>query len=62
MILENLRYNIKTKIWENGKIHDPNSKNVYKAIVKIISGGKLEVHGYTNLKFIGIKKNFRKVN
>ncbi len=62
IILEKLKYNSKSKKWESGKIHDPNSGSTYTAEAKIKSDGTLEVHGYMGLKFLGTKKNFKKVN
>ena len=61
LILDNLRYNTKTKKWENGKIHDPNSGSTYTAEAKIKSAGELEVSGYKFFKFFGAKKTFKKV-
>ncbi len=62
VILDKLKYNSKSKRWENGKIHDPNSGSTYTAEAKIKSDGTLEVNGYMGLKFLGAKKNFKKVN
>ncbi len=62
IILEKLKYNSKSKRWKNGKIHDPNSGSTYTAEAKIKTDGTLEVNGYMGLKFLGTKKNFKKVN
>jgi uncharacterized protein (DUF2147 family) len=61
IILEKLQYSSKSKIWENGKIHDPNSGYTYSATAKIKSDSILEVNGYIGFKFFGTKKNFKKV-
>jgi uncharacterized protein (DUF2147 family) len=61
MILEELKYNGKRKIWEKGKVRVPNSAIVYDAIARIKEDGTLEVNGYLGFKFLGKKKNFRKV-
>ncbi len=62
VILDKLKYNSKSKKWESGRIHDPNSGSTYTAEAKIKSDGTLEVNGYMGLKFLGAKKNFKKVN
>ena len=62
LILDNLKYNSKRKLWENGNIYDPNSGNTYKATAKIKADGTLEVYGYMGMKFLGTKKYFKKVN
>ena len=62
VILEKLEFNSRKQIWENGKIHDPNSTNTYKAFAKIESDGNLELHGYMGFKFLGTTKNFKKIN
>lgn len=61
VILDGLSYNSKSKKWESGKIHDPNSGSTYTAEAKIKSDDTLEVNGYMGLKFLGAKKNFKKV-
>jgi len=61
IILEKLQYNSKTKSWDSGKIHDPNSGNTYSATAKIKDDGILEVNGYIGFTFFGKKKNFKKV-
>ena len=61
IILEKLEYDSKRRIWENGKITDPNSGNTYSAIAKIKDDGILEVNGYIGFTFFGKKKNFKKV-
>lgn len=61
IILEDLKYNPKSKKWENGKVHDPNSGSTYTATAKIKSEGTLEVNGYMGFIFFGAKKNFRRV-
>src|SRR5690242_17608194 len=35
IIIDNLKYNAKSKKWDGGKIHDPNSSHVYSAEVKL---------------------------
>jgi len=61
IILEKLQYSPKEKIWENGRIHDPNSGSTYSATAKIKSDGTLEMNAYLGFKFLGTKKNFKKV-
>jgi uncharacterized protein (DUF2147 family) len=61
IILEKLKYNSKRKIWEHGKIHDPNSGKTYDAIARIKDDGILELHGYLGFRFLGRKKNFARV-
>lgn len=61
VILDELRYNSKSKKWENGKIHDPNSSRTYTASAKIKSDGTLEVSGYMGMKFLGTKKYFKRI-
>lgn len=62
LILENLKYNSKEQIWENGKIHDPNSGRTYKAIVQIKPDGILDVRGYLGIQFFGTNKYFKRIN
>ena len=61
IILENLNFNSRKKMWTNGKIQDPNSGKTYDAEAKIKSDGNLEVLGYMGLKIIGSKKEFKRV-
>ena len=61
LILQKLKYNPMRKFWENGEIKEPNSGITYDATAKIKPDGLLEVHGYMGFKFLGKKKNFRKV-
>jgi uncharacterized protein (DUF2147 family) len=59
LMLENLRYNQKTKKWEGGKIHDPNSGHSYTAIVTMNSDSTLEVSGA--VLFFRSKRDFKRV-
>jgi uncharacterized protein (DUF2147 family) len=61
MILQKLEYNPIRKFWENGVIKEPNSGITYDATAKIKPDGLLEVHGYMGFKFLGKRKNFRRV-
>ena len=61
IILDKLKYNSKSNIWENGKIHDPNTGHTYSATAKIKDDGSLEVLGYIGLKIFGTKKYFKRV-
>jgi uncharacterized protein (DUF2147 family) len=61
LILENLNFNSRKKMWTNGKIHDPNSGRTYGAEAKIKPDGNLEVLGYKGMKFIGATKEFKRV-
>lgn len=60
IILDNLRYNSKSKKWENGKIHNPASGKTYAATAKLKSDGLLEVSGYMGFSFLGTKRSFRR--
>jgi uncharacterized protein (DUF2147 family) len=60
LMLENLRYNQKSKNWEGGKIHDPNSNRSYDATLAMQSDGTLEVSG--KVLFLKIKRAFKKVH
>lgn len=60
VILDELRYNLKSKKWENGKIHDPASGKTYTATAKLKSNGLLEVSGYMGFSFLGTKRSFRR--
>jgi len=59
LMLENLRYNQKSKNWEGGKIHDPNSNRSYDATLAMQSDGTLQVSG--NVLFLKIKRAFKRV-
>lgn len=61
VLLDKLKYNSKAKKWISGKIHEPDSGTTYTAEAKIKLDGTLEVHGYKGLKFLGTKKNFKRV-
>jgi uncharacterized protein (DUF2147 family) len=61
IILEKLQYSQRSKNWNNGKIHDPNSGKTYSASAKIKNDDILEVNGYIGFKFFGTTKNFKKV-
>ena len=61
VILDKLKYNSRNNIWENGKIHDPNTGRTYSAIAKIKSDSTLEVLGYIGLKIFGSKRYFKRV-
>lgn len=61
IIIEKLEYNSKKKIWQNGKIYDPNSGSSYNALIKIKSNGILELRAYKGMKFIGINKYFKRI-
>ena len=59
IMLENSRYNQKSKKWEGGKINDPNSSRSYNATATIKSDGTLEVSGA--FLFFGSKRTFKRV-
>jgi Uncharacterized protein conserved in bacteria len=61
LILEDLQYNSKKQVWENGKVYDPVSGGVYSATARLDAGGTLEVMGYKGMKFFGITKYFERV-
>jgi uncharacterized protein (DUF2147 family) len=60
VILERLKYNAKSKTWENGKIHSPGG-STYSATARLRPDGSLEVHGYKGMKFLGKKRYFKKI-
>jgi uncharacterized protein (DUF2147 family) len=59
LMLENLRYNQKEKIWEDGKIHDPKSGRSYDATVVMQPDGTIEVSG--KVLFFKSKRVFKRV-
>ncbi len=61
LILQNLKYNSRSKRWKGGKINDPNSGRTYDAEARIKSDSTLEVHAYKGMKFLGTKKYFKRV-
>lgn len=61
VLLQKLNFNSRKKMWTNGKIKDPNSGKTYDAEAKIKEDGNLEVLGYMGMKFIGSKKEFKRV-
>ena len=61
LILEDLQYNSKKQLWENGKVYDPVSGGTYSATARLDAGGTLEVLGYKGMKFFGITKYFERV-
>ncbi len=61
VILQEMKYNKGTDVWEGGKIHDPTSGKTYSAIARIKADGTLEVHGYMGMKFLGTKRCFKRV-
>ncbi len=59
VMIENLKFNSKTKKWEGGKIHDPNSNQSFNANARLKSNGTLEVVGA--MLFFKSKKTFTRV-
>ena len=59
VMLENLKFNSKTKKWEGGVIHDPNSNRSYNATANLKSDGSLEVIGA--MLFFKSKRIFTKL-
>ena len=59
VMLEHLKYNPKSKKWEGGKIHDPNSSRSYNATATMKPDGTLEVSGA--VLFFRSKRAFRRV-
>ena len=59
VMLENLKFNTKSKKWEGGKIHDPNSGRSYNATATLKSDGTLEVSAA--MLFFANKRTFKKV-
>lgn len=62
IILDKLKYNPDSEVWEDGKIHDPRNGKTYTASVKIKPDGMLEMTGYLGFKFFGKKKEFRRLS
>ena len=60
LILEGLSFDAEDGNWQKGKIHTPKGKT-YNASAKIKADGTLEVHGYTAIRFIGSRKNFKRI-
>lgn len=58
-MLENLKYNQKTKKWKDGKIRDHNSGRSYNATATMKSDGTLEVSDA--FLFFGSKRTFKRV-
>ncbi|MEJ7611691.1 MAG: DUF2147 domain-containing protein [Ferruginibacter sp.] len=61
VIIDGLKFDPKTGSWDKGKIHNPNNRTKYNASAKIKPDGVLEVRGSGAIKFIGAKRNFRRV-
>lgn len=61
VIIENLKYNVESNKWEDGKIVDPNSSRSYSAEVKVNEAGDLVVKGYKGAKFISSSRTFERV-
>ena len=59
LMLDNLKYNPKSKKWEGGKIHDPGSSRSYDATVIMNSDGTIEVTG--KVLFFKSKRVFKRV-
>ena len=59
VMLENLKFNLKTKKWEEGVIHDPNSNRSYNATARLKSDNTLEVIGA--MLFFKSKRTFKKI-
>ena len=60
-IMEGLKYDAKQKIWEKGKISDPQSGKTYGATASIKADGILEVRALRGLKLLGRNKYFVRV-
>jgi uncharacterized protein (DUF2147 family) len=61
VIIDNLKYNVKSKKWEGGKIHVPNSSRNYTAEVKVTTDGNLVVKGYKGVRIISSLRTFKRV-
>ena len=59
VMLENLRFDQKSKKWVEGKIHDPNSSRSYSATAVMKSDGTLEVSGA--FLFFKSKRAFKRI-
>ena len=59
IMLDYLKYNPKSKKWEGGKIHDPNSSRSYNATATMKPDGILEVSGA--FLFFESKRTFKRV-
>jgi uncharacterized protein (DUF2147 family) len=61
VIIENLKYNVRSNKWEHGKIRDPKSSRSYSAEVKLNDDGQLIVKGYKGAKFLSSSRTFSRV-
>ena len=60
-VLSQLRYNTKSKRWENGKIYDAKTGRTWSSVAYLSDDGLLNVKGYWQFEFIGKTMRFRKI-
>ena len=60
-IISGFEYNPDDKIWENGKIYDPQSGKTYSCNIKK-EGNKLKVRGYIGFSLLGRTEIWTKVD
>jgi uncharacterized protein (DUF2147 family) len=61
-VLSALRYNPKSKRWEDGKIYDAKSGREWSSVAYFNKAGMLNVKGYWQFEFIGKTMTFKKVS
>ncbi len=61
-VLSRLRYNAKSKRWENGKIYDPKTGRQWSSVAYLDEEGVLNVKGYWQFEFIGRTMRFRRAD
>ncbi len=59
-VLSRLRYNPKSKRWENGRIYDPKTGRVWSSFAYLDEEGVLNVKGFWQFEFIGKTMRFTK--
>lgn len=56
-----LKYDPKADEWSGGKIYDPNSGEIYKAVFKLKSPTSLRVRGYLGIPALGRTMHWQKI-
>jgi uncharacterized protein (DUF2147 family) len=59
-VVKNLRYNAKSKLWEDGDIYDSQSGRTWDASAAMTKDGSLKVIGFWHFKFIGRTMTFNR--
>lgn len=60
-VLSEMRYNPKTKRWENGKIYDAKTGREWSSVAYFNKAGLLNLKGYWQFEFIGKTMTFKRV-